>query len=98
VRYCQDGATTPATDHFAVAGDSGQERTVTAYLVTDSRTTPDGAAPDQAFGDLVLQLRHLRNTAYAPPDLVTPGEWTVQGFAVGGGCPEYPDSICTPVG
>jgi outer membrane receptor for Fe3+-dicitrate len=67
VHYCRDGATTPSTDHFDVASNPGEERTVTAYLVTDTRLTPDGARPDQAFTDLVLQVRNLRNTAYAAP-------------------------------
>jgi len=89
VRYCQDGDARPATDHFAFAYTG----TFTAFLLTDAT-----AQPDEALDDLVLRLTDLRNTAYSAPELVTVGEWAVQGFAVGAACPDEPDSVCAPLG
>ena len=88
VRYCRDGDTTPSTDHFDLA-----HRTFTAFLLTDA-----AAQPDEPLDDLVLRLTDLRNTAYSAPELVTVGEWAVQGLAVGAACPDEPDSVCAPLG
>jgi len=89
VRYCQDGDTAPSTGHFALALGG----TVTAFLLTDAP-----GPPDEALGDLILRLTDLRNTAYSAPELVTVGEWAVQGLAVGAACPDEPDSVCALLG
>lgn len=99
VRYCQDGDTTPSSDHFAVGADALRPTSVWMYLVRQAPTAEERTRGEQVFGALGLRFSALENGTDSVPGPWEVGHWTVpRPPSPGAPCPDDATALCAELG